>query len=154
MHHRLFSTNELSAESIYCLALAVTGKGWNYANFLCNSGKGLNILNCCSLLFIVLRFVSCLCSFYGKMSVVYCKVSCFEIYVKGEPELTRQACSLYSGVSEGCSPFHSARRQMEVLGLGSDFAPRQGQHRGRSLVGMLLGVCVCVFPSCPMYLGA
>lgn len=60
-----------------------------------------------------------------------------------EPELTRQAHSLRSGVSEGCSPFHSACRQTVVLGLESDFAPRQGWHRGRSRVGMLLGVCVC-----------
>lgn len=138
---QIIFTNGLSAQSIYCFALTVTRKGWNYANFPCNPGKGLNILNCCSLLFIVLRFVPCLCFFYGKMTVFYCKVSC---YVKGEPELTRQAHSLYSGVSEGCSPFHSACRQMGVLGLDSDFAPRQGQHRGRSVVGMLLCVCVCV----------
>lgn len=64
-----------------------------------------------------------------------------------EPELTRQARSLYAGVSEGCSPFHSACRQVTVLGLESDigdFAPRQGQQRGKSLLGMLLWLCVCV----------
>lgn len=141
VYHGLVSTNGLSTQSIYCLALKWPEKRQNCATFLWNPGKSLNILNGCSLLFVPLRFGSCLAFFYGKISAVYCEIACFDTYVKGV-NLSRQGKHVLCILERLRLVLHfiSARRQLGVLGLESDFAPRQDRHRSRSLVGMLRGV--------------
>lgn len=104
-------------------------------------------MNGCSLLYIPVRFGSCLAFFYGKISAVYCKSACLDTHVKGvNPSRQGRHVLCVLECLKLVLQFISARRQQGVLGLESDFAPRQDRHRSRSLVGMLLRVGVPQLP--------
>lgn len=97
-------------------------------------------MNGCSLLYIPVRFGSCLAFFYGKISAVYCKSACLGTHVKGvNPSRQGRHVLCVLDCPKLVLQFISARRQWGVSGLESDFAPREDRHRSRSLVGDVAG---------------
>lgn len=151
VYHRLISTNGLFTQSIYCLALKVTGQEMELCHFSMKSREKPDYFEWLFSLF-----------------------NTFEVWVLFDFLLWENFCSLLqscllSCLHQGCDPeqtrgafyvlehlrfvLHvvSACRHQGVLGLESDFAPRQSRRRCKSLVGMLGGWWP---PICPPNLAA
>lgn len=124
-------------------------KRWNCAAFPWDPGKGLNILNDCSLFFIPLRFGSFLAFFYVRISAAYCEVGCSDTYFN-RVNLSRQTRHvLFVWGLFSVSLLHA--------GSGSSLGKSTTVDPGRTVTeaGAWWGRC-CGWrsPSCPPHLAA